>query len=889
MIRKRLFLLLLLVVLVSALVTGVGLARRASSPAAQPSPIHPTFALLDKDGVNVLDSGAPVSAQQTCGQCHDTEYIASHAFHADLGLSDLGNPAEGARPWDLSNGPFGEWSPLTYRRLSTVEEERPDLGTAGWIMANAERFVGGGPGVVRPEGVLHPEDWDWAKSGDLEIDCFLCHLPDPNNEARIQAIRRGDFRWASTATLLGTGIVKAGGDSLAWNADAFTAEGELATPTIQDPTNENCAQCHGLVHTSEEPLSLAGCSLENWQTATSGQVISGDKISASGMNLVDKEALARSWDVHAERGLECTDCHYALNNPAYYQSDESPAHLEFDPRRLEIGEYLQRPDHNLARGQSAQTNLAPELKGSMRRCEGCHETETTHAWLPFAARHLEELACESCHAPALYAPTLKSVDWTVITQAGEPATACRGVDGQTDSISDLVTGFTPVLLSRQNIDGQSLLAPYNLITSWYWVYDDAGGPRPVRLQDLQATYLSGGAYAEEIVAALDSNADGELSEAELLLDTPEKQAVVAERLSALGLANPRIEGEIQPYSINHNIVAGEGAIRECSTCHSDDSRITQAMVVSDRTPGGVTPTFVSDVNTRTSGSLSSSAGVLAYVPAAGDQNLYIFGHSRVSWVDWLGALFFMGVLAAVAVHAGFRFYSAVRSPRSKPELERVYMYGVYERFWHWLQTCAILVLLFTGLIIHRPDMFGFFSYQGVVTVHNVVAILLVINAGLSLFYHLASGEIRQYLPRPYGFFDDAIVQAKYYLGDVFKGSEHPFAKRPDRKLNPLQQVTYFAILNVLLPLQILTGAMMMGVQQFPRAAAWAGGLPFLAPLHSLVAWTFAAFIVGHVYLTTTGPRPLTSLEGMTLGWEDVEKPHTQTSAGTGSVPAKEAR
>ena len=42
-------------------------------------------------------------------------------------------------------------------------------------------------------------------------------------------------------------------------------------------------------------------------------------------------------------------------------------------------------------------------------------------------------------------------------------------------------------------------------------------------------------------------------------------------------------------------------------------------------------------------------------------------------------------------------------------------------------------------------------------VHNILAVILVINALLSLFYHLASGEIKQFIPRPYGFFDDAIV------------------------------------------------------------------------------------------------------------------------------------
>lgn len=110
-------------------------------------------------------------------------------------------------------------------------------------------------------------------------------------------------------------------------------------------------------------------------------------------------------------------------------------------------------------------------------------------------------------------------------------------------------------------------------------------------------------------------------------------------------------------------------------------------------------------------------------------------------------------------------------------------------------------------MIHRPDLLGFLSFPGVVPIHSVVAVLLVINAGLSLFYHVVSGEIRQFLPHPYGFFDEAIVQARYYLRGIFPGAGHPFEKRPEKKLNPLQQLTYFAILNLLLPLQILTGAL----------------------------------------------------------------------------------
>jgi len=202
----------------------------------------------------------------------------------------------------------------------------------------------------------------------------------------------------------------------------------------------------------------------------------------------------------------------------------------------------------------------------------------------------------------------------------------------------------------------------------------------------------------------------------------------------------------------------------------------------------------------------------------------------------------------------------------------VYMYDVYERFWHWMQTILIFILLFTGLVIHKPELFGMFSFNYIVQVHNIMALILVLNAALALFYHLTSGEIQQFIPRPHGFFDQAIVQTKYYLQGIFRGDAHPIEKTRERKLNPLQQVTYFAILNVLLPLQILTGALMWGAQRWPSFTERIGGLAVLGPLHTLVAWSFAAFIVLHVYLTTTGPRPTAAIEAMMLGWDEVEVP-----------------
>jgi len=202
--------------------------------------------------------------------------------------------------------------------------------------------------------------------------------------------------------------------------------------------------------------------------------------------------------------------------------------------------------------------------------EAVHAASQVHAsLLPYTHRHLEVLACETCHIPSMYAPAIEYYDWTALKMDGQPVNTCRGIEltnapalvasTQADynipiTVTNLVTGYEPVLMMRQNVEGDSALAPYNLVTAWYWVYDDANdNTRPVRLEDLQAAWFSQNDYAPEILAAFDEDRDGKLNQTELVLDSQEKRSLIASRLEALGLRNPRIHGEIQPYSISHDI------------------------------------------------------------------------------------------------------------------------------------------------------------------------------------------------------------------------------------------------------------------------------------------------------------------------------------------------
>lgn len=202
--------------------------------------------------------------------------------------------------------------------------------------------------------------------------------------------------------------------------------------------------------------------------------------------------------------------------------------------------------------------------------------------------------------------------------------------------------------------------------------------------------------------------------------------------------------------------------------------------------------------------------------------------------------------------------------------KRIYLYSAYERIWHWAQAAIMILLIVTGFEIHSPDTISWLSFETAVRLHTVLGFLLLANAFLGLFYHLTTGAIRQYIPEPRDFVSLAWQQALFYLLGIFRGEPHPIEKSRSAKLNPLQRITYLVILNLLLPLQVVTGLLIWGATEWPTLRSALGGLPVLAPIHTLGAWIFLAFVVLHVYLTTTGSTPLSSIRAMVTGWEEVE-------------------
>ncbi len=203
----------------------------------------------------VTESGAPLSVAETCGLCHeleDADFVAVHGYHSSV-QDDLLPPE---------------------RRL---------------LMVNGPRI---------------PSD------GDSQMNCFLCHLQQPDHAGRQAAIDAGTPEWSISATLLGTGLLAATADGYQWNSELIGEDGE-AEIDLQPVSEAQCGACHGMVHDGTDPLLVPLGTGQHWTTETTGQVFSPQPVRLSGMNHANKDALDLVWDVHAERLVSCGDCHYS--------------------------------------------------------------------------------------------------------------------------------------------------------------------------------------------------------------------------------------------------------------------------------------------------------------------------------------------------------------------------------------------------------------------------------------------------------------------------------------------------------------------------------------------------------------------------------------------------
>ncbi len=205
-------------------------------------------------------------------------------------------------------------------------------------------------------------------------------------------------------------------------------------------------------------------------------------------------------------------------------------------------------------------------------------------------------------------------------------------------------------------------------------------------------------------------------------------------------------------------------------------------------------------------------------------------------------------------------------------MKKVYLYRGFERFWHWTQALFILFLLLTGFEIHGT--YKLFGYKTAVFLHDNTAILYVVLIVIIYFWLFFSGDWRQFFPKKNMLLKDQVI---YYLNGIFKGKEHPLPKTITNKFNDLQRLTYFSIEFIILPLMVIVGLLYMNYDYLKANFGLSIDLKYIALTHVFIAFFLLAFVIGHIYLTTTGYKPLSSIKAMLTGWEEVGEEEETTA------------
>ncbi len=201
-------------------------------------------------------------------------------------------------------------------------------------------------------------------------------------------------------------------------------------------------------------------------------------------------------------------------------------------------------------------------------------------------------------------------------------------------------------------------------------------------------------------------------------------------------------------------------------------------------------------------------------------------------------------------------------------MKKVYIYKGFERFWHWTQVLLIFFLVLTGFEVHSS--FTFFGYENAVVFHRYAAYAFIVLIIFAIFWHFTTGEWKQYIPTT-KFLKD---QINYYLLGIFKNAPHPTKKTVLSKLNPLQRLTYLGLKLIVIPVMVLSGLFYM-YYRYSQSNGSVGSMNLdnlegVASLHIIGAYALIAFVVVHIYLTTTGHSIFSNLKAMMTGFEELD-------------------
>lgn len=202
----------------------------------------------------------------------------------------------------------------------------------------------------------------------------------------------------------------------------------------------------------------------------------------------------------------------------------------------------------------------------------------------------------------------------------------------------------------------------------------------------------------------------------------------------------------------------------------------------------------------------------------------------------------------------------------------VYLYPVWVRLWHTVNALLYLILIITGLSMQYSNpQYPMIRFDIAVSWHNISGILLSVNYLVIFFGNMFTHNGFYYRMRRRWLKKEIPAQARYYLFGIFRGEKAPYPINSRRKFNPLQKVSYFAVLYFFMPLVIITGWALIYPQIIViEKIMGTSSLHFTDLVHIITGFILSIFMFVHIYLCTIGKPPGSHFKAMLSGWHHSE-------------------
>lgn len=535
------------------------------------------------------------------------------------------------------------------------------------------------PGLAQSlDGDYYQSHWD--KSGVVEADCFICHLPNYNFGLRNVHLKMWNFKWASTAAsgiAQVTGFVKEGQTpKVVYNRRLFNEDGKIVLDLAYPPPAENCVFCHGMSDLKKRGFS--------WN----------DRV---------------NYDIHNSRNLNCAHCHPAIED-----------------KQLKIT----KTQHQLAKGDENVSTVRDDLdyKG-MKTCKQCHEEGYLGAPRPrhlsIRPNHLDKLACEVCHIPTLNRAAGEGFDVTTgamvnvakigAQKLGQEFTwrprYQRGKDGKLKPVNPLL----PVFYTNKNADGKYYpLFMREIKKAWDQAQNQLKPQNPQRPDlhtpeqiKIMLTALTQTLQGNQRFQAVSPN----LHKGGKIYSLNGKGEVVE-------APDHTWVGHLEGFNINHNVAPATLALgaNGCGDCHSTQAHMFTGQIVTDMFGPDGRPAYI------------SSGRLFGCKPWA-----FYLNQFHQTYLSPYVSIFLLLLVFGLVLHYTGQGPKGADFTHEPAEILR---FNLAERWTHLIRMISFILLALTGYIFFYNNVtllrMLFDTPQGAVTFHWVTGLIFLLASGVAV-------------------------------------------------------------------------------------------------------------------------------------------------------------